>query len=496
MLLAALVLIPVLCGTAEFLVRDVRLGRLILITAAVSHAALAASAWILSPPGIFGGWLALDSLGLLFLSITSLLFLAASFYGLNYLKHAPVSGKTEDEEGEFFFLNAPEARFNGCLLLFLAAMTLVILSQHLGILWVAVEMTTLASAPLIYYHRHTRSLEATWKYLLLCSVGIAVALLGNFFLSVAATIETRKPVSFILIDLMSEAVYLDVMWLKAAFVCFLVGYGAKMGLAPMHTWLPDAHSESPSMVSALLSGALLNCAFLALLRAHQICVAAGQSVFSRGLLAGFGIFSMVIAAIFILGQKDYKRLLAYSSVEHMGLLAFGVGVGGGVSVFGALFHAVNHSLTKAALFLASGNILRAYQSKICGHVKGLSSRMPATGFLWAAGLFAITGMPPFGTFMSKLMILTGALAAGKYLMFGICLTVLTAVFWGMARAMLTMVQGDWIEIGPGCVRDREPVLSFLPGFLLLLIVLGLGMMMPDWLDQVLREASLSLGALP
>ena len=174
-------------------------------------------------------------------------------------------------------------------------------------------------------------------------------------------------------------------WLEAAFLFFLVGYGTKMGLAPMHTWLPDAHSESPSLVSALFSGALLNCAFLGILRAHQICVAAGLARFSQGLLLAFGLLSMAVAAVFILGQSDFKRMLAYSSVEHMGILALGVGLGG-AGAFGTALHAVNHSLTKACLFLVAGNILAAYETKSVARRPRACAALPLSGVALVRGL--------------------------------------------------------------------------------------------------------------
>src|SRR5438093_9095371 len=179
------------------------------------------------------------------------------------------------------------------------------------------EATTLAIEPLIFFHLHHRSLEATWKYLLICSVGIALALLGNFFLAVAAVQPDGSSLPLVVNNLVQDAAQLHDAWLKAAFLLLLVGYGTKVGLAPLHTWLPDAHSEAPSMVSALLSGALLDCAFLGILRGHQVCLGAGLGEFSRDLLVGFGLVSLAVAAIFIVGQTDFKRLLAYSSVAHM-----------------------------------------------------------------------------------------------------------------------------------------------------------------------------------
>ena len=208
------------------------------------------------------------------------------------------------------------------------------------------------------------------------------------------------------------APHLNPLWLKAAFVLMLVGYGTKMGLAPFHTWLPDAHSEAPSVASALLSGALLNCAFLGILRIHQVCVASGLADFSERLLLVLGLLSMAVAAIFITGQVDYKRMLAYSSVEHMGILAVGVGLGG-AGLFGAMLHVINHSLTKAMLFMVAGNLLAVYRTKTAKDVSGALRVLPVSGLLWILGLFAITGSPPFGPFLSELAILKAALDQGR-----------------------------------------------------------------------------------
>src|SRR5579872_7171978 len=325
--LYALILIPAAAGAAAFAVRPDAARRLVLVAAAVVHSALTFSLWLV--PQQFSrlpdrmSWIALDAAGLLVLSITSLLFLITAFYTVGYLRREHDESHRDIEEG-FYFRNAPEAVFTGCLLFFLSSMTFVTMCQHFGLLWVAVEATTLVSAPLIYFHRQHRSLEATWKYLLICSVGIALALLGNFLLAVAATsAEGGERLPLVVGSLAADGASLNPLWLKAAFVFLLVGYGTKMGLAPMHTWLPDAHSEAPSSASALLSGALLNCAFLGILRAHQVCDAAQHGEFSRSLLVGFGLLSMAVAGIFIVGQSDFKRMLAYSSIEHMGILALG-----------------------------------------------------------------------------------------------------------------------------------------------------------------------------
>jgi hydrogenase-4 component F len=495
-MLLTLFFLPLLTGALAFFVRKDRLRRGLLISTALVHAALTVLCWMLPPSPALGGWLLLDAPGLLFLSITSILFLTISFYALGYL-HREEWGRRQDFEEGFLFTNAREAVFTGCLLLFLAMMTLVTMSQHFGLLWVAVEATTLTSAPLIYFHRHRRSLEATWKYLLICSVGIALALLGNFFLAVASTVGRESYVPMTLHSLINQARVLHVTWLKAAFILLLVGYGTKFGLAPMHTWLPDAHSEAPSVISALLSGALLNCAFLAILRVHQVSVAAGQGEFGRNLLLGFGLLSMLVAAVFILRQNDFKRMLAYSSVEHMGILSFAVGLGG-VANFGAMLHAVNHSLTKGMLFLVAGNVLAAYKTKSMTDIRGVLRVLPISGALWVAGFLAITGSPPFGPFLSELVILKSAVDQDRMIVAAAYLLVLSVIFIGMAFSVLGMVQGSprrdsagqsFRAAGAPSFKATESWLSVIPPMALCAAVLLLGLYVPPALQSVLEGAA-------
>jgi hydrogenase-4 component F len=487
-MILALLLVPVLGAVAAYLTGSNAARRVMLVLVAVAHAGIAGGTWIAEPAPAWGGWLALDAPGRLFLGITSTLFLAVAVYSVASLRRELPGERPDFQEG-FLFDNAPEATFTACLLLFLAAMTLVTVSQAFGLLWVGIEATTLASAPLIYFHRHHRSLEATWKYLLICSVGIALALLGNFFLAVAASRRGGGSVGLLLPELLRNAGTLDVTWLKAAFLLFLVGYGTKMGLAPLHTWLPDAHSEAPSLVSALLSGALLNCALLGVVRAQQVCAAAGQAPFGKGLLVGFGLFSMAVAAVFIPGQTDYKRMLAYSSVEHMGILAVGIGLGG-TGTFGGMLHAVNHSLTKAALFLVAGNILAEYRSKSIDDVRGVLRVLPASGTLWLVGFFAITGSPPFGSFVSELVILKTALDQGRTGVAIAYLGLLAVIFVGMASAVLTMAQGSPREPH---ARVSEPLLGVAPACVLAAIVFLLGVYLPPGLRSAIAETARALG---
>lgn len=490
-MILALLLLPTLAGLLCLLPPVATHRRTLLLSTAIIHTSLTGATWLGTPAPALGGWLQLDPLGQLFLSITSVLFLAAAVYSIGYLRQENPSARLDFAEG-FLFANAPEATFTGCLLLFLAAMTLVTCSHRFGLLWVAIEATTLASAPLIYFHRHHRSLEATWKYLMICSVGIALALLGNFFLAVAATNPGGEPIPLVLGEVIQQASHLHATWLKAAFLLLLVGYGTKMGLAPLHTWLPDAHSEAPSLVSALLSGALLNCAFLGILRVHQVCIAAGYATFGQELLIGFGLLSMAVAAIFVLGQTDYKRMLAYSSVEHMGILALGVGIGG-AATFGSMLHAINHSFTKAMLFLVAGNILAAYKTKTVAEVHGVLRVLPISGLLWIAGFLAITGSPPFGPFLSELTILKAALDQGRP---GVAVTyvvLLMIIFVGMATIVLHMAQGLPDNSDRAACDQKESAFAVAPAAALIAVVLLLGLYVPSFLSRALQGAAQALG---
>lgn len=495
-MIIAMLLLPLAAGITAFMIRCDRARRALLLWTARGHFLMtglllalevrrgfAASGPLPSPEPV---WFAYDPLGLLFIGITSLLFLGAAHYAVNYLA-AEKRDPGPEADGGFIFNNAPEAVFTGCLLLFLAAMTAVTASRHMGLLWASVEATTLLSAPLIYFHRHKRSLEATWKYLLICSVGIALALMGNLFLG-AAGLKTGAGLD--LDALLMKAASLDKPLLKAAFLFLFVGYGTKMGLSPFHTWLPDAHSEAPAVVSALLSGALLNCAFLGILRVNAVCAGAGLSGFTGGILILFGLFSILTAALFMLGQRDYKRLLAYSSIEHMGILALGTGLGGG-AVFGAMLGALSHSLTKAGLFFTSGAVLAAEKTKRIADVRGLWRRAPRTASLWMAGFFLITGIPPSGIFLAKFLILKEAVLQKHYWLAGAYLFFLAVLFAGMAKVFIAMAFGER-ETKTGEKPFEEPRGLLVPAAAFFILVTALGLYLPGWLDTLLKAAALNI----
>jgi hydrogenase-4 component F len=470
------ILLPSVVGLFLWPRRRLGVHLVLLVAVSVLHMAGTALLWAGVGVSLFPPVLQLDSTGLVFLSITSGLFFLTCLYTVPYLRHG-----THDPQA------APH-RFVPCLLWFLSALTLVASTQHLAVLWVAVEATTLATAPLVYFYRRRGALEAAWKYLLLCSVGIALALLGTFFLGIAGSAVFPAP-GLSLSSLVHAAPQLSHAWLKAGFILALVGYGTKMGLAPLHTWLPDTHSQAPSPISALLSGALLNGALLALLRFYQVALASGNGAFAHTLLLVLGFASLVVACAFLVGQRDYKRLLAYSSIENMGIIAIGIGVGGG-GVFGALFHALNHSLAKAGLFYCAGNVLRRYGTTGAREVRGMLRHQPATGVLFLLLFLALGGMPPFGAFWSKLLIFQAAVGS-EGLAIGILFLALIAVaFLGMAGVLLPMLQGHADTTRP---TNHEARLSLAAPLLALAGVLLLGIYMPPLLAATLRRAAALLG---
>ena len=373
-----------------------------------------------------------------------------------------------------------------CLFLSLGMMTLIILSHHLGLLWVAMEATTLCTAPGLYFNHNARSLEATWKYLLICSVGIALALLGSLMLAYSA-LHAGLETTLLFDDLVREAGQLSPPWLRAAFVLLLVGYGTKMGLAPLHTWKPDAYGEAPGLVGAIMAGGMTSCAFLAILRFYQIMVAAGKLDYVQPVLIFMGTLSMLFASAFMARQKDFKRMLAYSSVEHMGILVLGIGVGG-PGIYFALFHALNNGFTKVVMFLSAGNIHRAYGSKFVGDVQGASRRLPLSGWSFLIGFLAITGTPPFSPFISEFGIVSAAFSSKHYYAAALFLVALLLVFVAFGSAVINMIFGK-PSAPPSLTRFHDHFSTSWPIVAALAIVLTLGVAMPKPLDQLLRQAS-------
>ncbi len=470
-MLLLVVLVPALLGLAALAWPDDRTRPRLLLAGGLAHSGLVAALWFLPAVPALGGWLLLDAAGKVVLSTSSALFLASSVYAQGYLR------RRDDRDNRVFV---------GGLLFMLAAMTIVGLAQHLGVLWVAIELTTLATAPLIYFNHNARSLEAAWKYLLISSLGIALALLGTFFLALSGA-GPGGPRSLLLADLVAAGPELSKPWVRAAFVFLLVGYGTKMGLAPLHSWKPDAYGEAPGLLGALLAGGVTNFAFLSVARVFQVTRAAGEEAFACDALLALGLLSMALAAVFMAGQRDFKRMLAYSSVEHMGILAVGLGLGG-AAVAGAFSHVVNNGIAKGVLFLAAGNIHRAYGSKRIDEVRGAARRLPISGPLFLAGFLAVTGTPPFSPFWSEFVILNGALGNGRWVVGGLFLLFLAVIFVGMGATVLQVVQGD-DRGAPGNPGFRDGWLTAGPPLALLLVVLALGLWLPARLQDLFSAAA-------
>jgi hydrogenase-4 component F len=448
-----------------------------LVATALAH--LAASAYALAAPGAPGArWLALDPPGRIVLLVVSTLFAVCSVYSIGFLRVRA---------------ERPNRVVCACLALFVGTMSLIVLSNHLGLMWVAVEATTLASGPLLYFNRNARSLEAAWKYLMVGSVGIALALLGSFFLGYSAALAGQEP-SLLFADLVRNAGGFSKPWLHAGFVLLTVGYGTKMGLAPMHTWKPDAYGEAPGLVGALLAGGMTSCAFLAITRVYRVMAAAGDALLAGRILVFLGLFSMAVAAVFMVRQKDFKRMLAYSSVEHMGILVFGLGLGGG-GIFGSMLHVINNALIKGVMFLSAGNLHRGYASKSTDEVRGALRRLPLSASLFLAGFIAVTGSPPFGPFVSEFSILTAAFEQQRFLVAAGMLLFLLIVFMGMGVTVLDVVQGAPSKPAVEA-RFREGLLVTLPPLFLLAASLVMGIAMPEPIRALVQDAAAYIGGRP
>ncbi|HEY6224815.1 MAG TPA: proton-conducting transporter membrane subunit [Gemmatimonadales bacterium] len=470
MLLLALVLVPAV-GAAGAYAGASRRGVWLLTVAAI-HLALVVTAWRMAPATALDDWLGLDPLGLVVLAVVSGLFATIAVYAVGYLG-----------------LERVGRGFESWMLAFLATASLVAVSHHFALLWVGMEGTTLALAPLVYQRRDRRSLEAVWKYLVLCSVGIALALLGTFFLSTAQGDVGPTVRPLVLEDLLAGAATLSPAWLKAAFVFLLVGYGTKLGLAPLHTWKPDTYGEAPALVGGLMAGGLTSCAFLGIARITQVAVAAGLGAFVRPPLVILGLCSLAVAAVFVVGQSDVKRLLAYSSVEHVGLLVLGLGLGG-VGVYGSVLHLVNNAVVKGLLFLAVGNALLA----VGPAARGVLRAMPLSGVLLLVGLFAVTGSPPFGTFLSEFTIVRAAWTGGHPWIAAATLAMLAVIFVGMASVLLRLVYGTPAPRAAGTIAAESGWLVTGPVVLALGSLL-LGLALPGPLQRLLVQAATALGGI-
>ena len=403
-------------------------------------------------PGSAGELIGMDELSLFVLSVVSLLFLLAS---LQTVKYFPMVRKRFEENAEKFL--SPQLVVI-CLLGFLSSMTLVTAARNFGLLWVAMEATTLGSAPLIIFRRTGSSLEAMWKYILICSVGIGFALFGTMLLAIAGA-GSHAGMDMLML---AEA-KLDPEWFKAAFVLILAGYGTKMGLAPFQSWMPDAYSEAPGVLSVLSSGALLACSFLGIVRVWEVAPAEVLP-FCKQMLLAVGIISLALAAFFIVRQSDYKRMLAYSSMEHMGLVAIFWSMDLHMA---AIIHIAAHALLKVALFMTADNIQFAYDTQKISAVSGVLGQLRRNGTVYILSVLALCGMPPSPLFFTEMNLVF----AGGPVLGGVILLLLFVVFAGMTYHVLSMTMGkvSAVAVQESEIRTLER-LSTIPMLVLVLVL--------------------------
>ena len=366
-------------------------------------------------------------------------------------------------------------------------MLLVLLSNNMGILWVALEAATLATVLLVSLYRTPASLEAAWKYFILCGVGIAQALFGTILLYFAAEkVLGAGGGALLWTELNGVKAQLEPTVLSLAFVFLLVGYGTKVGLVPLHNWLPDAHAEGPTPVSAVLSGLLLNVALYAVIRCKVLVEGSLQTSFARELLMGFGLVSVVVAAFLLSRQKDVKRLFAYSSIEHMGIITFAFGMGGPIANFAGLLHMTVHSLTKSAIFFAVGHAAQKTGTQLIEGIRGLITVSPLIGWGLALGSLAILGMPPFGVFASEFLILTSAMREHPWAT-PLLLLALGVAFAAVFSKVQPMVFGE----ATAARLPHRPAMT--PVFVHLGLVLMLGIWIPPFLADWYRQAAKLIG---
>jgi len=366
---------------------------------------------------------------------------------------------------------------------FLFAMFVATATTSPVLMWIAIEATTLSTVFLISFYNKSSAIEAAWKYVVINSVGLLLGFLGMILL--IATIGATGSESLLTWDdLHSLAAGVSPLAAHVAFLFILIGFGTKVGLAPMHTWLPDAHSKAPVPISALLSGVLLNVAFLAVVRFKGLVDLISSDGFTGRLMVGFGLLSVVIVAFTLLRQKHYKRMFAYSSIENMGLIAIGTGVGG-VGAFGAVLHIIYHALTKSMLFMSSGNVFLKYSSTKIAQVKGMVKTLPKTAAIFFLGIFIIVGMPPFGIFVSKFAILSGATNYSVYLLAALLLA-LILVFVGFLRHANSMLFGS-TEVMPE--KGEFNALTLIPLFVLLAAIILLSFYLPPPVARLIDGAT-------
>jgi hydrogenase-4 component F len=417
----------------------------------------------------------IDPFNVFLVTLTAFVSLTTSLFSRPYMRIEREHGRVRPQQLRLY---------HSMYQLFIAAMLIALTSNNMGIMWVAMEAATLSTVLLVTLYRTPASLEAGWKYFILCSVGIAQALFGTVLLYFAAekVLGAEGMTALLWTHLNAVKGELEPAVLGLAFVFLLIGYGTKAGLAPLHNWLPDAHAEGPTPISAVLSGLLLNVAIYAVVRCKVLVEGSLQSDLPSMMLMGFGLLSVVLAAFFLWRQRDVKRLFAYSSIEHMGIITFAFGMGGPIANFAALLHMTVHSLTKSAIFFAVGHASQKAGSQLIDEIRGLITLSPTVGWGLMLGSLAILGMPPFGVFASEFLVLTTAMRQQPWAtpILLIALGIAFAAIFGRVQPMV---------FGETSARRLPHPPALLPVFVHLGLVLLLGVFIPPYLADWYRRAA-------
>src|SRR5580698_6820422 len=435
-------------------------------------------------------YLRVDALSVIFLLATGFLYAAVAVYSVGYLKH---HGEDQDQPHRDRYAR----RFYAGLNLFGWAMLAAPVMGSLALLWIAIEITTIVSALLVAIEDTDGAAEAAWKYVLIASAGLGLALLATVFAYFAGSQVLGEHYNLAISPLIQVAARLPATPVRLAFLLALLGYGTKVGLFPVHTWLPDAHSEAPTPVSALLSGSLLAVSFYAILRYYQFTAAALGTGFPRDALLAFGVASLMLASLYVFGQRDIKRLLAYSSIEHMGILAIGVSFGAPVALAGVMLHVLAHAAAKGNAFMGAGVLVVKYRTKQIATMRGALDLLPWSGPLFLLAIFALSAMPPSGIFRSEFQIVYGGLGSGRYAAAAILVVLVTVTFLGLTAAstrILFTPAPRSLSAAAAIDRGEPSAWMVVPVVAGIVVLFVLGLHPPGELTGLISRAVAQLGA--
>lgn len=470
----AVLVIPIIAAVVLALLPSYRLTAQLNVAASLLTFVAALSLFVVERP-VPGEYLFVDDLNIVFIVLNAFVGLTASIFSASYVGHELETGR----------LTAANLRFYHAMYqIMMFGMNLAFVSNNIGLMWVAVELATLSTVVMVGIYRTHEALEAAWKYFILGSVGIALALFGTILVYMAA-----RPVvgegndAMVWTILVEKAADFDAALLNVAFVFLLLGYGTKVGLAPLHAWLPDAHAEGPTPISAVLSGLLLNVALYVVLRFKILLAASPEAIVPGPLMITMGLVSLIFAAFMLYRRRDIKRMFAYSSIEHMGIIVFAFGMGGPLANFAGLLHMVMHSLTKSAIFYCVGHIAQIKGTQKIADIKGLTETHPGLGWAFLVGVVAIAGLPPLGVFMSEFLIVSSTFATQPLL-------AIPLVFGLMVAFGALILRGTGIAFGEPTGSTAPSNASYLPIYAHLILVLGAGLYLPPplvgWFQHVAR----------